>query len=1611
MRKLKKAQLGGQKPSKVKPLQVSSLKYVRPELIPEANPLDMVVGNSANTYGNAWRNFTTYFFEGNDGTLMESPYKPSKGANSKKYYIRPGMKEDVYTDLTSEKVMKDYNHTGEFSDIHKALLANGTDRKHNAENSFAKNKAGYKGMYNLGSPGKMNRGQFNFGRYTVDAGQDDRGRYISFNDTYDWNGIGGNNPIPFYGRIYENEWNTHKQKLQKKQKGGVIQNSNPLVNLVRNTELDIKSDPKKWMYDYMNSELFKDRLNKAGLAELTKQEKQDFLNTNIIESDDVGTKAFTKEVSNLFINEGLNKLKRNVNNVSISKNLNKNWDEAYSEYDPTLVGYNNTPSSALTHELSHIQRKLSSGEEAIINGLSKNENSNYHDVRADEKKADLDALRYMMFKKGIYDPSKEDMNIKHFNKAKKDKDISKEATFQRLLKSFTPDNLINFNNFIASENNYPTQEFYKNGGNVSTKGYKKNSPDVNNPYNIIPSGNITMQDVEFPVFGYDNYGNQQLMYPGNDYQFPGDYVTEIPLKKCGGEMKKLRKKQFGGEDIEQQGITPFYSYQEPWTDIVTNDGGTQPPSNTKNKNKRMPFNQFMNIAGNNLMYDLTNPFSFQNMSSYLESGVNFFDNRRRNKQQEEWLALQRNSDNMYRAVPGNDRGDYVNTGSANGLFRPDQMGFNSPGMYQKGGQVKPTSADSAALYNNSKNVIEYYNKSGRYGRPNDALIKRWAKYDHEEIPVTKPIDGLFVPMKDGTMREATISPTQYYRNLNQHQYYQKENAVANFDTRTPMILYDRRIKPDKHVTIQNQKKGDVMEHDVVDMHLYTPSRVKPWHLLSDQEKQVRMKQQPKTETPVNKPSTNKRRAVAPQTVTGADVYPEIPADLEWHDGLVPTENINRYGYGVYGQPNLQQKTMSADELDYIRKALNAPQLYRNGQTRDQLRGSDTGAEVEALLKKYREGKNLPKQEYGGQTGFSLDLKHRYKIYPDEDPRDLKLSNYIKEVDREDANIEAEKGETVFGDFDNDGIFEHMEIGGKKHYEGGTPLDVPLDSFIFSDAKKLKIGGEILESFGKPEGTKSKYTPAQLAKQYKINKYKNVLEDPKIDDPIKLRTAELMIDNYNKKLSKLALVQESMKGFPNGIPQVSLPYLESIPMGTDETTPDAQQLFKMGGSLPKALYGDLPEEVITDPYAGGKTQAGRITPTGKNNKYNRPNSYLETWDQIIPGVSALPNKEAQALIYDYTLKNNPAAIDNMWTTYGLTAKGMNNKNLRGLSNNGKFTPESMTPQNRAKLKDAYVDGFFGVRQLDPTINTNSLGPSTYTRPNPQAEVDFKQPIPNGLQPNSYNPSTGTYDPTGFWTQDKINNLAAISNRANLRKYLPWQAPVIAENLDPTFYDPTRELAANAEMVGTQMNMNAQFSGPQSLGSRNSEVAGNSAVNAANILGRYNNQNVGVANQFETMNTEINNRVYDAEAQRANNLYNGTVIANAQFDNERSQANDVIRRNLVNALTNSQKTQWMNELYPQFNLDPSSGRFYFDKGKPFNQGSATRSSGESNNYIDLFNRLKRENPSTPDDVIKKQVEQMIGVPARNTVDNQGNMRSTYYGQVPEYLNTISQMFGGQ
>ncbi len=67
-------------------------------------------------------------------------------------------------------------------------------------------------------------------------------------------------------------------------------------------------------------------------------------------------------------------------------------------------------------------------------------------------------------------------------------------------------------------------------GKISKTGYRKDSKDRHNDYNIVPSSFISMKSVPYPIFAQDNLGNQRMMYPDEEHEFEGDYVTEFPMK-------------------------------------------------------------------------------------------------------------------------------------------------------------------------------------------------------------------------------------------------------------------------------------------------------------------------------------------------------------------------------------------------------------------------------------------------------------------------------------------------------------------------------------------------------------------------------------------------------------------------------------------------------------------------------------------------------------------------------------------------------------------------------------------------------------------------------------------------------------------------------------------------------------------------------------------------------------------------------------------------------------------------------------------------------------------------------------------------------------------------
>ena len=170
---------------------------------------------------------------------------------------------------------------------------------------------------------------------------------------------------------------------------------------------------------------------------------------------------------------------------------------------------------------------------------------------------------------------------------------------------------------------------------------------------------------------------------------------------------------------------------------------------------------------------------------------------------------------------------------------------------------------------------------------------------------------------------------------------------------------------------------------------------------------------------------------------------------------------------------------------------------------------------------------LSKKAYGGQQpDGALDVTPAAwggGDYKSMSTPKAKIGKTLTSVPRDKANLEAEGGETAFGPISGDNIPDHFTISGPRHTNGGVPLDLPDDTFIFSDTKAMKIRDpKILKMFGKTK-KKGGYTPAELAKPYDINKYKEILMDPDSDEKSR-NTAEMMIKNYIMKLGALALAR-------------------------------------------------------------------------------------------------------------------------------------------------------------------------------------------------------------------------------------------------------------------------------------------------------------------------------------------------------------------------------------------------------------------------------------------------------------------------------------------------------
>lgn len=347
----------------------------------------------------------------------------------------------------------------------------------------------------------------------------------------------------------------------------------------------------------------------------------------------------------------------------------------------------------------------------------------------------------------------------------------------------------------------------------------------------------------------------------------------------------------------------------------------------------------------------------------------------------------------------------------------------------------------------------------------------------------------------------------------------------------------------------------------------------------------------------------------------------------------------------------------------------------------------------------------------------------------------------------------------------------------------------------------------------------------------------------------------------------------------------------------------QHSFKFGGFIPKAREGF--EMDPYEPWTGDRYE-------------NKKNASRLSKDQIEYMASALgytgpkTNKGLQKWIMSDPEMRKVA--DDFHRMYGMPKAGKPDDDIWGYR------------------WDAILENIYNRKFLKP-LNTQSSAsvPSLSPRPVPGMEI----PVDSPKQPDGPIPGDSSFrrrgDSFGYTTPDVASMMHAAAQMGNIKRYYPWMAPVKLTAPRATYYDPSRELAANAELAHMQTMGAAMTGDPQKSRGMASMIQGQAAGNVANILGRYNNLNVGVANQNEAARTEIANNQAMMDAQRANELYKGTVTTDQQYDNAMRAASDNMLKSYINAWNNRSKLSQLNATNKYFNIDPVSGKIYQVAGK--------------------------------------------------------------------------------
>jgi len=260
---------------------------------------------------------------------------------------------------------------------------------------------------------------------------------------------------------------------------------------------------------------------------------------------------------------------------------------------------------------------------------------------------------------------------------------------------------------------------------------------------------------------------------------------------------------------------------------------------------------------------------------------------------------------------------------------------------QTGGQA--TRTDSLALYNNANKVLDYYNKRN---------YKRNVTNTDRDLEGTfslldyKSNDFKRKPRVITNLGAGELPKEMYHKDVDANRFFQREDANMILDLRSPMQLYDRRINPTKVYDYENAIPGDKLYGDVVQIRGYDPLMVKPWDMLTPEERKIRESMLPKAPPVSKKPSKPKEeqyvdmeRFLKPSTVKGTRDSINIPDN--GYSSADVSQKPTKFSATYRGDGN-EQKTIYFRNRDDWKNFVDSGALSNMDTSETEGRSSATG---------------------------------------------------------------------------------------------------------------------------------------------------------------------------------------------------------------------------------------------------------------------------------------------------------------------------------------------------------------------------------------------------------------------------------------------------------------------------------------------------------------------------------------------------------------------------------------------------------------------------------------------------------------------------------------------